>query len=193
MESTAFFIRISIRLYIFCLLIKNFKPSFQLLSYLYWSVWLKNILGCIWYFSNTSKCSWRSTVSLLCQFSLFKKKKMIQSQVFSAIASPGTCGKLRKDWDTNLWNVFSLPLTVEIFHLFECHLMIMVRKHIPVIVVWKIHTGNYFKRKKEKGKIVVFLTSELSALVHIHFGSSCLLTGSFLIAYEKQVGKPMAL
>lgn len=66
---------------------------------------------------------------------MVKKKKMIQSQVFSAIASPGTCGKLREDWDTNLWNVFSLPLTVEIFHLFECHLMIMVRKHIPVIVV----------------------------------------------------------
>lgn len=155
MESTAFFIRISIRLYIFCLLIKNFKPSLQLLSYPYLSVWLKNILECLWYFSNTSKCNWKGTVSLLCQFSLVKKKKKDDTKSgFSARVSPGTCGKLRKEWDTNLWNIFSLPLTVEIFHLFECRLMMMVRKHIPIIVesTYQDSYRRLFLKEKKKLK-----------------------------------------
>lgn len=85
---------------------------------------------------------------------LKKKKKDDTESGFSARVSPGTCGKLRKEWDTNLWNIFSLPLTVELFHLFECRLMMMVRKHIPIIVesTYQDSYRRLFLKEKKKLK-----------------------------------------
>lgn len=179
MESTAFFIRISIRLYIFCLLIKNFKPSLQLLSYPYLSVWLKNILECLWYFSNTSKCNWKGTVSLLCQFSLVKKKKERRYKVRFF------CKSLTR----NLWQIeegMGHKSLEYIQPAFDCRNFPPLwmssnddgkkahtnyrGKHIPRLIQEIILKG----KKKIKGKIVVFLISELNAPGHIHFVSSCL-------------------